>query len=44
MDHMLKITEDPQQRLYLINQYLETVRGTVFRQTMFAEFEKAIYL
>jgi oligoendopeptidase F len=43
MDHMLKITEDPQQRLYLINQYLETVRGTVFRQTMFAEFEKAIY-
>ena len=43
MDHMLKITEDPKQRLYLINQYLETVRGTVFRQTMFAEFEKIIY-
>lgn len=43
MDHMLKITKDPQQRLYLINQYLETIRGTVYRQTMFAEFEKSIY-
>ncbi len=43
MDHMLKITEDPNRRLYLINQYLETVRSTVYRQTMFAEFEKAIY-
>jgi len=43
MDHMLAITHDPQQRLYLINQYLETIRTTVYRQTMFAEFEKTLY-
>jgi oligoendopeptidase F len=43
MDHMLNITKDPNRRLYLINQYLETMRSTVFRQTMFAEFEKIIY-
>lgn len=42
-DHLLKITEDKQKRLYIINEYLETIRGTVYRQTMFAEFEKEIY-
>ena len=30
----------PQMRLYLLNQYLENFKGTVYRQTMFAEFEK----
>jgi len=43
LDYMLKTTEDKQRRLYLINQYLELVRATVYRQTMFAEFEKIIY-
>lgn len=42
-DYMLKNTEDPKQRLYLINHYLETFRGTVFRQTMFAEYEHTIH-
>jgi oligoendopeptidase F len=42
-DHLLKITEDKQKRLYIINEYLETIRGTVYRQAMFAEFEKEIY-
>lgn len=43
LDYMLKTTQDPQKRLYLINQYLELVRATVYRQTMFAEFEKMLY-
>ena len=41
--HLLKITEDKQKRLYIINEYLETIRGTVYRQAMFAEFEREIY-
>lgn len=43
LDHVLKNTADKRQRLYLINQYLEAVRTTVYRQTMFAEFEKIIF-
>ncbi len=39
MDYLLKTTEDETQKRYLINYYLEQFRGTVFRQTMFAEFE-----
>ena len=30
-------------RIYLLNHYLEGFRGTVFRQTMFAEFEHLIH-
>ena len=43
LDYMLQKTTDKSQRLYLINQYLEAVRGTVYRQTMFAEYEKLFY-
>ncbi|MBM7588766.1 oligoendopeptidase F [Brevibacillus fulvus] len=43
MQHMLQKTTDKQQRMYLINYYLEQFRGTLYRQTMFAEFEKAIH-
>ena len=43
MEYMLKNTADRQTRLYLINQYLEQVRATVYRQTMFAEFEKDLH-
>ncbi|MBM7717393.1 oligoendopeptidase F [Siminovitchia sp. FSL H7-0308] len=42
-DYMQKATDDKQERLYLINHYLEGFRGTVFRQTMFAEFEHLIH-
>lgn len=42
-DYLLKNTEDPKQRLYLLNHYIETFRGTVFRQTMFAEFEHTMH-
>lgn len=37
---LLSKTSDPKERLALLNQYLENFKGTVFRQTMFAEFEK----
>lgn len=43
MDYMLKNTSKEEERLYLLNHYLEQFRGTVFRQTMFAEFEKIIH-
>lgn len=42
-DHLLKKIEDPQLRRYLINHQLDTIRGTLFRQTMFAEFELIIH-
>ena len=38
--HMLNETTDTKKRAFLINHFLESFRGTVFRQTMFAEFEK----
>ncbi len=42
-DYMVKHTEDPKEKLYLLNHFLEGFRGTVFRQTMFAEFEQLIH-
>jgi oligoendopeptidase F len=42
-DYLLKTTEDKQKKLFLLNHFLEGFRGTVFRQTMFAEFEKSIH-
>ncbi|MHC0036687.1 oligoendopeptidase F [Pseudoneobacillus sp. C159] len=42
-DYLLKTIDDEQKRLYLLNHYLEGFRGTVFRQTMFAEFEHTIH-
>lgn len=43
MDHMLNKTTDKRQRMYLINEELERIRTTVYRQTMFAEFEKILF-
>lgn len=43
MDHMLQKTHDKQVRMFLLNHYLEQFRGTVFRQTMFAEFEMLVH-
>lgn len=40
MDYMIKTSTDKNQKAYLINYFLEQFRGTLFRQTMFAEFEK----
>lgn len=41
--YLLETIEDKRQRLYLLNHFLEGFRGTVFRQTMFAEFEHIIH-
>lgn len=40
IEQLLKKEHDPAARLSLLNQYLENFKGTVFRQTMFAEFER----
>jgi oligoendopeptidase F len=41
--HLLEQTRDPKMRAYIINRQLDDIRGTLFRQTMFAEFEKVIH-
>jgi len=38
--HLLKNARDDRQRAYLINREIDDIRGTIIRQTMFAEFEK----
>ncbi len=43
LDHLLKTTTDRKKKMYLLNEYLESVRTTVFRQAMFAEFERDLY-
>ena len=43
MDSLLKNATKKQDKLYLLNHYLEQFRGTIFRQTMFAEFERDIH-
>ena len=42
MQYLLKTTEDKKKRAYLINYFLEQFRTTLYRQTMFAEFELKI--
>lgn len=39
VERLLAGTDDPKERLAYLNQYLEAFKGTVYRQTMFAEFE-----
>ena len=39
MRHLLGKTQDKKERAYLINHFLDQFKGTVYRQTMFAEFE-----
>ena len=38
--HLLRTTEDPELKKYVLNHYIDQFRTTVLRQTMFAEFEK----
>ncbi len=40
MEHLLRTTTDRRQRALLINHFLEQFKGTLYRQTMFAEFER----
>ena len=39
MEHLLAKTTDKKERIYLINHFLDQFKGTLYRQTMFAEFE-----
>ena len=41
--HLLQTTSEPKMRAYIINRQIDDLRGTLFRQTMFAEFEKIIH-
>jgi oligoendopeptidase F len=43
IEHMLKTIKDDKTRLSLLGNYLENIKGTVFRQTQFAEFELRIH-
>ncbi|MFW5961395.1 MAG: oligoendopeptidase F [bacterium] len=43
IDYMLENAASREEKLYLLNYFLEGFRGTVYRQTMFAEFEKMIH-
>ncbi len=42
-DYLLRTTNDPKMRAYIINREIDDLRGTLFRQTMFAEFERIIH-
>lgn len=42
MEYLLGKTTDKRERAYLINHFLEQFKGTIYRQTMFAEFERSI--
>lgn len=39
MEYLLAHTTDKKERAYLLNHYLDSFKGTVYRQTMFAEYE-----
>jgi len=43
MDYLLGKSNDPKEKMYLLTYYADQFRTTVFRQTMFAEFEKIIH-
>lgn len=42
-DYLLKTEKDPQVRAFILNHYLDGFKGTIFRQTQFAEFEQWIH-
>jgi len=43
MQHLLANTHDPQEKMFLLNHFMEQYKGTVYRQTMFAEFEREVH-
>jgi len=42
-DHLLGKSKDDRERAYLLNRAIDDIRGTIIRQTMFAEFEKTTH-
>lgn len=43
INHLINSSTDKKEKAYLINHFLEQFRGTLFRQTMFAEFENIVH-
>ncbi|MEK4455871.1 oligoendopeptidase F [Paenibacillus sp. FSL R10-2748] len=43
MDYLLNKSTDPKEKMYLLTYYADQFRTTVFRQTMFSEFEKIVH-
>lgn len=43
LQHLLKTTTNKKKRMFLLNHYMESFRSTLYRQTMFAEYEKLIH-
>lgn len=43
VNHLLEVTTDRQERLFLLDFYLDSIRNTFYRQTLFAEFELEIH-
>lgn len=43
IDYLIKNAAEAQKKLYLLNEYADRIRGTVYIQTLFAEFERAIH-
>lgn len=43
INHLMKNTTDPRKRFYLLTEYADQIRGTVYNQALFAEFEKLIH-
>jgi oligoendopeptidase F len=43
VQHVLETADSPEAKLYVVGSYLDGIRGTLFRQTMFAEFELEIH-
>ena len=41
--HLMQQARDKRQKAYLVNRLIDAIRGTIIRQTMFAEFEKVIH-
>lgn len=42
-DYLLKTVTDEKLKIYILNHWLDSFRGTIIRQTMFAEFEHMIH-
>lgn len=43
LKHLLATTDDVKLKKYLLSYYMDMIKGTLFRQTMFAEFEYAVH-
>lgn len=41
--YLLENTEDPEARKYILNHYMDSFKSTLYRQTMFAEFERIVH-